>query len=342
MDIEPDNLPLREIRHDPNIPPLQSSLDPNSTKENNELTISGTNLISSISSMSTNESATIRTSLSIKNYYLYNYLFCQEKDTNEYDAEYATEIYENLLEEEKNLAIRPLPHFIERQTEINPRMREILIDWIVDIHYKFKMKPKTLYLTIHLIDTYLSFKIIERCKFQLLGIAAFLISSKLEEVKPISVNDLVFLSDSAFSKDEVLEMESQLLKVTDFCLLVPLAFDFYENVSKILDFNEEQFYLGQFFMESFMLNPEFVKVPGSLMAVTCCYIVMKFFNKSGYEICYDTKLNSPHAPKRVIKNLARDICIFIDSIQDKKYTSKIKFSHPEFKNVGRFNCPEGH
>ena len=41
-------------------------------------------------------------------------------------------------------------------------MRSILIDWIVDVHLKFKLIPETLFLTVHLIDRYLELKIINR------------------------------------------------------------------------------------------------------------------------------------------------------------------------------------
>ena len=31
------------------------------------------------------------------------------------------------------------------QTDINDKMRAILIDWLVEVHYKFKLVPETLY-----------------------------------------------------------------------------------------------------------------------------------------------------------------------------------------------------
>jgi len=34
-------------------------------------------------------------------------------------------------------------------------MRAILIDWLVEVHLKFKLVPETLYLTVNLIDRYL-------------------------------------------------------------------------------------------------------------------------------------------------------------------------------------------
>lgn len=37
-------------------------------------------------------------------------------------------------------------------------MRAILIDWLVDVHLKFKLVPETLFLTVNLIDRYLEKK----------------------------------------------------------------------------------------------------------------------------------------------------------------------------------------
>lgn len=42
-----------------------------------------------------------------------------------------------------------------RQDDINEKMRAILIDWLVDVHMKFKLVPNTLYITINLIDRHL-------------------------------------------------------------------------------------------------------------------------------------------------------------------------------------------
>lgn len=46
-------------------------------------------------------------------------------------------------------------NYMESQTDINEKMRAILIDWLVEVHLKFKLVPETLYLTVNLIDRYL-------------------------------------------------------------------------------------------------------------------------------------------------------------------------------------------
>lgn len=41
-------------------------------------------------------------------------------------------------------------------------MRAILVDWLIEVHYKFKLNPETLFITISLIDRYLSVEQVKR------------------------------------------------------------------------------------------------------------------------------------------------------------------------------------
>ena len=53
-------------------------------------------------------------------------------------------------------------------------MRETLIDWLVEVHAKFKQVPETLFLTVNIIDRFLELKSTRRSKLQLVGVAALL------------------------------------------------------------------------------------------------------------------------------------------------------------------------
>ena len=44
---------------------------------------------------------------------------------------------------------------MKKQLDINEKMRAILIDWLVDVHLKFKLVNETLFLSVNLIDRYL-------------------------------------------------------------------------------------------------------------------------------------------------------------------------------------------
>ena len=48
----------------------------------------------------------------------------------------------------------PGPNCMGTQEEINVKMRRILVDWLTDVHMKFKLVPETLFITINMVDRY--------------------------------------------------------------------------------------------------------------------------------------------------------------------------------------------
>lgn len=93
-----------------------------------------------------------------------------------------------------------------KQFDINERMRGILIDWLIEVHYKFELMEETLYLTVNIIDRFLAVQSVVRKKLQLVGVTALLLACKYEEVSVPVVEDLVLITDRAFSRKEVLDM----------------------------------------------------------------------------------------------------------------------------------------
>ncbi|XP_022154959.1 cyclin-A2-4-like isoform X2 [Momordica charantia] len=150
-------------------------------------------------------------------------------DCNDRDAQlctvYANDIYNNLRVAE--LTRRPRSTFMETvQSDITQSMRGILVDWLVEVSEEYKLVPDTLYLTVFFIDWFLSQNHIERQKLQLLGITCMLIASKYEEICAPRVEDFCFITDSTYTKEEVLKMEGQILKHMGFQLSAPTAKSF--------------------------------------------------------------------------------------------------------------------
>lgn len=74
------------------------------------------------------------------------------------------------------------------------------------VHYKFELMEETLYLTVNLIDRFLAVQSVVRKKLQLVGVTAMLIACKYEEVSVPVVDDLILISDKAYTRKEVLDM----------------------------------------------------------------------------------------------------------------------------------------
>lgn len=122
-------------------------------------------------------------------------------------AEYAQEIYQSMLDKEKDYIIDH-DYLKKVQTEVKDTSRGFLVEWIIDVHRKFRLMPETLYQTISILDRYLSKVNIKKSQLHLLGLTALLISTKYEEIYPPELQDLLGISENKFTKVEVLEMET--------------------------------------------------------------------------------------------------------------------------------------
>ena len=97
---------------------------------------------------------------------IFKYNFSSKEESISYLGDYFDDIYSNLLEDEKNLKFKPNFEYMNQQQDLNAHFRAILIDWLDEVHHKFKFKEETLYQTIWIIDTYLSLETVVKTKFQ--------------------------------------------------------------------------------------------------------------------------------------------------------------------------------
>ncbi len=156
----------------------------------------------------------------MKQHYQHDYTSVDKNDHEDPQtcSEYAKNIFDWLLQTENkpNNNNYVNPAYMRNQIDINERMRSILIDWLIEVHLKFKLVPESLYLTVNLIDRYLEKEQVNRQKLQLVGVTAMLIACKYEEIYPPIVKDFVYITDNAYTKEEILEQEHRMLRVLDF------------------------------------------------------------------------------------------------------------------------------
>ena len=91
------------------------------------------------------------------------------------------------------------------QKFITEKMRAYLVDWLAELHFKFKMWQETLYVAIRIMDGYLAVvSDISKTDLQCLGITSLLIAGKYEEIYPPELKDFVYITARAYSKEDVL------------------------------------------------------------------------------------------------------------------------------------------
>ncbi|KAI7842522.1 hypothetical protein COHA_003876 [Chlorella ohadii] len=173
--------------------------------------------------------------------------------------------------------LRVAPDYMTRQTDINDKMRAILIDWLVDVHLKFKLMPETLYLTVDLIDRFLEAKQVTRKHLQLVGVTAMLVASKYEEIWAPEVRDFVYISDRAYTRDQILNMEKIMLNALRFNLTVPSIYNFLGRNFKAAGVvnNQDVTLLSTYLVELSLVDYSSLKYPYSMIAAAATYVALK-------------------------------------------------------------------
>nr|XP_018626808.1 G2/mitotic-specific cyclin-2-like isoform X4 [Nicotiana tomentosiformis] len=163
------------------------------------------------------------------------------------------------------------PNYMEQQFDINERMRAILIDWLIEVHYKFDLMEETLYLTVNLIDRFLAVQQVIRKKLQLVGVTAMLLACKYEEVSVPVVEDLILISDKAYTRKEVLEMEKLMINTLQFNLSVPTTYVFMMRFLKAAQSDKKVELLSFFMTELCLVEYEMLRFPPSMLAAAAIF-----------------------------------------------------------------------
>ncbi|KAJ3787012.1 cyclin-like protein [Lentinula aff. detonsa] len=197
-----------------------------------------------------------------------------DDDDDEFDpnmvSEYAGEIFEYMsgLEE----MMMPRADYMDSQSELTWDMRATLIDWLLQVHLRYHMLPETLWITINIIDRFLSQRTVSVVKLQLVGITAIFIAAKYEEILAPSVDEFVFMTDEGFKKDEILKGERIILQALDFQISHYCSpYNWMRRISKADDYDLQTRTLSKFLIEVTLIDCRFLRAKASLIAAVGMY-----------------------------------------------------------------------
>ena len=244
--------------------------------------------------------------------------------------EYISDIYEHLKDIEFDHL--PSPNYMKSQTDINEKMRGILIDWLIEVHLKFKLLPETMFLTVNLIDRFLESKQIMRNRLQLVGVTAMLIACKYEEIYAPEVRDFVYITDKAYTKEEILSMENDILVTLDYNITVPSVLKYLEVYTYYLKLDEMSVTFCRYLLELLLVDYKMLKFNPSLLASSATYITMKIMKQSDCEkICQLSLYN-----EEKLRDCGKEICVILDNAEKASLQAvRKKFSLPKFLEVAK-------
>ncbi|XP_003690297.1 G1/S-specific cyclin-E1 [Apis florea] len=105
------------------------------------------------------------------------------------------------------------PQMFQRHPTLQPRMRAILLDWLIEVCEVYKLHRETYYLAMDYIDRYLSIhQNVPKNQLQLIGITCLFIAAKVEEIYPPKIAEFAYVTDGACTEEEILGKELVILK----------------------------------------------------------------------------------------------------------------------------------
>ncbi|KIK44194.1 hypothetical protein CY34DRAFT_80349 [Suillus luteus UH-Slu-Lm8-n1] len=185
-------------------------------------------------------------------------------------SEYVVEIFKYMKLTE--LITLPNPEYMASQKELAWSMRGILLDWLVQVHARFRLLPETLFLCVNIIDRFLSARVVSLAKLQLVGITCLFIASKVEEIVAPSVSHFLHCADSSYTESEILLAERYVLKTIDWNLGYPNPMHFLRRISKADDYDVKSRTMGKYLLEVGTLEWRLLATPPSLVAAAAIWL----------------------------------------------------------------------
>ena len=162
-----------------------------------------------------------------------------------------------------------------QQKDINQKDRSILVEWLVEVHHKFKFHPQTLWLCVNILDRYLEKVQTNRSKLQLVGVTALLIACKFEEIDPPEVRDCVYITDDSYEKNEILEMETKILTELNFEIAIPTGYHFFIRFLDSIQASEHTRNLASNYAKRNLQELDMLRVKPHVFAASAIYAALK-------------------------------------------------------------------
>ncbi|KAH7045573.1 cyclin-like protein [Linnemannia elongata] len=197
-------------------------------------------------------------------------------------SEYVADIF-NYMQTLENETM-PDPRYMETQRELAWKMRSVLVDWLAEVHNKFKLLPETLFLAVNLIDRFLSSRGVSLVKLQLVGVTALFIAAKYEEVMAPSVQNFIYMTDGGFTDKEILKAERYMLQALSFKLCYPSPMNFLRRISKADNYDIHSRTVAKYLMEVPLLDHNFLPYQPSLISAAALCLARKMMGHEDWTV----------------------------------------------------------
>jgi cyclin B len=220
-------------------------------------------------------------------------------------------------------------------------MRAILVDWLVEVQESFELNHETLYTAVKLMDLYLSKVFVTKEDLQLVGATACLIACKIDERIPPNLDDFVYVCDDAYSRQEIMAKERDMIETVDYDVGYPLSYRFLRRFGRVCQVTMPVLTLARYILETSLMEYKFnVQLSESLLAAATLALAMKIQNIDSYMWLGPLRFYSGYDLPNMRPVFHALHQMMLQEQKDSTKTIRQKYSHRVFHEVALIKIQE--
>ena len=157
-----------------------------------------------------------------------------------------------------------------------------------------------------------------------------MIAAKYEEIYPPSVANFAYITDNTYTKEQIVELEIEILACLDFNITFPTSLRFLERFAKLAECTSEIFYMSRYLIELTLIEVTANKWNPAMLAASCLFLSYKILQ-------IKFKSDVPFFPQQdqSFKDITKEISLIVPWAHEKKAYKAIfkKYSLDQFMQV---------
>jgi len=226
------------------------------------------------------------------------------------------------------------------KADITEGMRAILVDWLVEVQESFELNHETLYTAVKLMDLYLSKVFVTKEELQLIGATSCLIACKIDERIPPNLDDFVYVCDDAYSRQEIMAKERDMIETVNYDVGYPLSYRFLRRFGRVCQVTMPVLTLARYILETSLMEYKFnVELSESILAAATLALAMKVSNIDQTKWIGPLKFYSGHDISTIKPVFHALHQMLFQEAKDSTKTIRQKYSHRVFHEVALIKIP---
>lgn len=154
------------------------------------------------------------------------------------------------------------------------------------------------------------------------------------------ISNLVYICDSTYTDQQILDMESKILLEMKFDFLKISSFSYYETIKRHTFLKDKDEFLGRYLLEGFLFDVSTRKYSELTIASAVIFFIQKL---RGYDLKKEQKVSEiTGVSEKELRSCAREICNMWQKISEVNEMASLrqKYMRPEFMEVAKIRLSE--